>query len=534
MSELRWNTPILRKRMRQLWADPNFFVRTLLPLDPHDGQATWLSEATQPINILVPGNRFGKSTVIAMRHIWHCFGKVGAKPGPKETWMTMPYETISVAHSADQAEIVFNMAKRMLKHPAIKPFVKRIYSTPFPRIVFYNGAVMHCRSAHDGGKYIDGHAYRFISIDEAGYIDNLKELMTSVIIMRLAGGGLIDLIGTPKGYGDLYWYANRGMQKVKGYYTQRGSIYDNPHLSPEDIKMRDDLLKHADPRLREQVIYGEFVSMAGMAFTKDQLENAFVEGMPAHQDWIPGHRYVQAWDLGRRTDFTVGITLDVTRTPWQLVDFVRLNKVPWETIYEIIGRKSLEYHVSMPIIDATGPQGDVIEEELRKRGIWIMGVKTSTQALKTELINTLQACLDHDRIQIGERDWIDEAMVLHKVPDLEPPRTEPWSFQPCQHSMATVPLDGHGFALEPGSTEYQAWLRRQEQVSCFPVEHRQPHSWGWLRMPVITQLVDEMGVYQFDDKDLVQDCVFALALAVQARYQLLYDPLPGLKKVVGG
>ena len=512
--------------MRRLWRDPNYFVKTLLPLDPHDGQARWLSEAKAPINVLVPGNRFGKSTVIAMRHIWHCFGKVGAKPGPKETWMTMPYETISVAHSADQAEIVFNMAKRMLSHPAIKPFVKRIYATPFPRIVFYNNAVMHCRSAHDGGKYIDGHAYRFISIDEAGYIENLKELMTSVIVMRLAGGGLIDLIGTPKGYGDLYWYANRGLRGVKGYYTQRGSIYDNPHLSPEDIKMRDELLSHADPRLRDQVIYGEFVSLTGMAFTRDQLDNAFVEGMPAHTDYIPGHRYVQAWDLGRRTDYTVGVTLDVTNTPWQLVDFVRLNKVPWETIYEQIARKRDEYHVYRPIIDATGPQGDVIEEELVKRGVFVEAVKTSTKVLKTELINTLQAALDHGREQVGERDWLDEAMVIHKVPDLEGPRTGPWSRPPCAHQRLEVPVDGHGMRFE--GADLDRWVRSVAQVPCYGPGYREPHSWGWLRMPVITQLVDEMGTYQFDDKELVQDCVFALALAVQARYRLLYDPLPGL------
>lgn len=532
MSELRWNTPKLKTAMQRLWGDPVFFVHTLLPLDPHPGQATWLTEAKQPINVLVPGNRFGKSTVIAMRHIWHCFGKVGAKPGPKETWMSMPYETISVAHSADQAEIVFNMAKRMLSHPAIKPFVKRIYSTPFPRIVFYNNAVMHCRSAHDGGKYIDGHAYRFISIDEAGYIDNLKELMTSVIIMRLAGGGVIDLIGTPKGYGDLYWYANRGMRGTKGYYTQRGSIFDNPHLSADDIRMRDELLKHADPRLREQVIYGEFVSLTGMAFTKDQLDNAFVEGMPAHQDYVPGHRYVQAWDLGRRTDYTVGITLDVTRTPWQMVDFVRLNKVPWETIYELIEQKKREYHVYQPVIDATGPQGDVIEEELTKRGTWVIGHQTSSRTIKTDLINTLQAALDHDREQIGERDWIDEAMVVHKVPDLEPPDTRSWEPRPCKHTQAPWPRDAHDLPIEVDSPEYSRWLRQMEATPCFDPApaSRQEHFWGWLRMPPITQLVDEMGTYQFDDKDLVQDCVFALALVTQIKYKLLHDPLPGASK----
>lgn len=511
--------------MLKLFADPVYFANTLLPDHPHPGQVTWLQNATQPINVLVPGNRFGKSTVIAMRHIWHCFGKVGAKPSGKQTWMTMPYETISIAHSADQAEIVFNMAKRLLSHPAIKPFVKRTYATPFPRIVFYNGAVMHCRSAHDGGKYIDGHAYRFVSIDEAGYIEGLKNLMSSVILMRLAGGGMVDLIGTPKGFGDLYWYANRGLKGVKGYYAQRGSIFDNPFLPPEDLKMRDQLLKHADPRLREQVIYGEFVSLTGMAFTKDQLENAFVEDMPAHQDYIPGHTYVQAWDLGRRTDYTVGITLDVTRQPWQLVDFVRLNKVPWETIYQIIGQKRSEYHVYQPVIDATGPQGDVIEEELVKRGVFVYAMKTSTLALKTDLINTLQAALDHGRERVGERDTLDEAGVLHRVPDLEVVRTDGWRPTECFHTTQRPRAD-LGEITADGEVRTATFIARLSQAGCF-VEPPPRYGWGMLRLPVITALVDEMGVYQFDDKDLVQDCVFALALAVSSKYSkfLLHDPI---------
>lgn len=467
----------LRDRWLEMARDPLVFANTLLPSAPHPGQETWLAKSHQNINVLVPGNRWGKSTVIAMKHIHKCMFKVGASPTGKHNWMSMPYETISAAHSADQAEIVFTTARRMLQHPAIAPFVARVYETPFPRIKFYNGAVFHCRSAHDKGKYIDGHAYRYVSIDEAGWIANLKELINGVVLMRLAGGGELDLIGTPKGYGDLYWYYNRGQRGVEGYYSQRGSIFDNPYLPPEDIRRRDELLAHADPRLRDQVIYGDFVSLEGMAFTKDQLDNAFDPDMPAHTDYIPGHRYVQAWDLGRRTDYTVGITLDITERPYRLVDFQRLNKVPWEEIYGLIGRKRAEYHVYQPRIDATGPQGDVIEEELTKRGIFVDAFRTSTRVEKTNLINTLQSALDYGRRSLGEREWPDEAGIMHKIPDMEP----------------------------PGG------------------------NWGLLRLPAIPQLVDEMGTYQLDDKDLVQDCVMSLALATHIVYDgtLMYAPAMG-------
>lgn len=459
--------PSLRDKWVAMSKDSVLFANLLLPVQPHPGQVAWLRGSKQAINTLVPGNRWGKSTVEAIKHIHKCMFKVGAAPSGRYDWLSLPYETISAAHSADQAEIVFNTARRILKHPAIAPFVVRVYETPFPRIVFWNRSVFHCRSAHDKGKYIDGHQYRYVSIDEAGWIPNLKELVNGVVLMRLAGGGELDLVGTPKGYGDLYWYYTRGARGVEGYYSQRGSIFDNPHLSPEDIKMRDALLAHADHRLRAQVVDGDFVSMSGMAFTKDQLDRAFDPALPAHQDYVIGHRYVQAWDLGRKTDFTVGITLDVTERPYSVVDFTRLNKVPWEEIYSIIARKSKEYHVYQPRIDASGPGGDVVEEELTKRGVFVEPYKVSNHQMKLNLINTLQSAFDYGRESVGTRTQFDEAGIAHQVPDME-----------------DVDAD-----------------------------------WGLLRIPAIPQIVDELGVYQLDDKDLVTDSVMALAMAVE----LVYD-----------
>lgn len=449
--------------LRQMALDPVLFCRTMLPKKPHPGQVQWLRNSRESVNTLVPANRWGKSTAIAMKQIWKCWARIGANPFEKK------YETISVAMSADQAMIVFDEARSMLREaPLMAPFVKSFRETPFPHIVFSNGSVMHCRSAHDGGKYIDGHAYRYLSIDEAGWITNLKDLMNNVIVMRLAGGGEIDLVGTPKGFGDLYYYYERGERGLTGYYSQRGRIWDNPFLPEEDIKKRDQILKSGNPKLRMQVLEGEFVDFAGLAFSRDQRDNAFVSTMPQHTDYIEGHRYVTAWDLGRTTDFTVGVTLDISKRPWQLVDFTRLNRVPWEEIYNTINRVRTEYHCRFARIDATGPMGDVIEEELFKRGIPVDPFKTNTKLSKTDLINVLQNALDENREQVDEVLDVDEYGVGHRVPIME---------------------------------------------------EAKKGNWGLLRMPPVAQLMDEMGVYQFDDKDLVTDSVIALALAADLAYQ---------------
>jgi hypothetical protein len=476
-------TPEARNRARRLLiqncrADSVLFAQTFLPKKPHPGQIVWLRNSHEAINVLVPGNRWGKSTVIAMKHIWKCVMKVGMSYEDRAKGEA--YETISVAMSADQAEIVFKEAKNLLQHKSLRPLVKAFRSSPFPHIVFTNGSVMHCRSAHDDGKYIDGHRYHYLSIDEAGWISNLRHLMTNVILMRLAGGGEIDLIGTPKGYNDLYFYFERGKRGVAGYYSQRGSIYDNPFLPKEDIQMRDALLAAADPKVRLQVLEGDFVDYSGLAFTRDQRDNAFDPALPHHVRRADGRKYVVGWDLGRTTDFTVGIVLDITSRPWHLVSFTRLNRVSWEEIYATIKRVAVEYDVRWSRIDATGPQGDVIEEELAKRGIQTDPYKSSTKVLKTDLINTLQ-------------NAFDEGRVAKEFVEVVDPETGSKSIQPILQSA------GEG-------------------------------NWGILRLPTITQLMDELGVYSLDDKDLpFTDCVMSLALATHAAYEMeaVSDPVYG-------
>lgn len=94
--------------------------------------------------------------------------------------------------------------------------------------------------------------------------------------------------------------------------------------------------------------------------------------------------------------------------------------------------------------------------------------KTSTKSLKTDLINVLQNALDEGRELVGEEETIDENGVLHKIPVMEAPNVG---------------------------------------------------EWGAIRLPNITQLMDEIGIYQFDDKNLVTDSVIALALAADLAYQ---------------
>lgn len=467
------------KTWRRLSKDSALFADTFLWSGPHPGQRTWLNNSIFPINTLVPGNRWGKTYVIAMKHIHHNVFKKGLPAMDPQKWMLEPYQTVSTAPSFDQAGLVYKAARQLLATEQMKPLVRKFRATPFPSIEFWNGSVMHVRSLHDDARYVDGHGYRYLSVDEAGWIPNLRKLVDSVLLMRLAGGGSLDFIGTPKGKNDLYWYFMQGIRDVPGYYSQRGSIFDNPYLPKDDLELRARLLAGSDEKLKAQVLYGEFIDFEGLAFTSDQLENAIREDIPVEVPPQPDHRYVTAWDLGRTNDFTVGVTLDITERPWTMVRYDRLNKVPWEQIYELIGRVRADYGCRWAYIDATGPQGDVIEEEMLKRRIPVQGVKTNTKNAKLALINGIQAAFDEGRRVLGETTVMDHTGVLQTMPKLEEPRSG---------------------------------------------------EWGLIRMPLIAQMRNELEIYQLDDKKLVQDSVFALGLAVAAAREMEYVRAP----VLGG
>jgi hypothetical protein len=52
-------------------------------------------------------------------------------------------------------------------------------------------------------------------------------------------------------------------------------------------------------------------------------------------------------------------------------------------------------------------------------------------------------------------------------------------------------------------------------------------------MPPIPQLLDEFGSYELDDKNLVQDCVMAVALAVRTVYAgIVGDPIDEMGRAV--
>jgi len=319
--------------------DVVLFSRELLGIEPHPGQQEFLNNGIEKVNVLVPANRFGKTTALAIKHIHRAFYKIGVPEGNYLGWAGAEYLTAALAPSSQQAEVVLRTIKQILTSSfsirydgkskvnkcLIGWFVKRI-SESFPMIIEYiNGSKTLIRSTEtDKAASIAAKAFGYIGYDEACKSLHLEEELKSTLLPRLSDfNGTIDLVGTPDAasasfvyFQELYWLGGGdGNPKQDHYYSQEGSALDNPHLPPGYFKEMTELYK-GDPRL-DQVLHGKFISVGDKVFDHKSVLEAATE----IDEYIPfesNHRYIISVDTAIGNDELVLHVIDWTEKPFKV------------------------------------------------------------------------------------------------------------------------------------------------------------------------------------------------------------------------
>lgn len=130
-----------------------------------------------------------------------------------------------------------------------------------------------------------------------------------------------------------------------------------------------------------------------------------------------GHRYVKSWDIGRHQDAAVGVVLDVTTDPVEVVEYVRLRGVPYPALQRTIERIHSLYS-GPTVIEKNGP-GEAVAENLE-------GVKESelilfntTQRSKAKIIEELQVALENRHLRWSASAWqqLDAEIRGYQIPD---------------------------------------------------------------------------------------------------------------------
>ncbi|PKK83439.1 MAG: hypothetical protein CVT49_08445 [candidate division Zixibacteria bacterium HGW-Zixibacteria-1] len=381
--------------------DIPFFAGNFLDIKPHPGQIKWLSESNRSENLLVTGNRWGKSYAEAIKIIHHALFRVRDLRYDRSG----KYHVVTASITQDQAGIIFKTVLRILETSCrIKGLIKKMVSTPYPRLIMGNGAVIEARSTQRRGEYLLGNDYDYFIFDEIAFDPEAEYVVNEVIKMRLADRmGKLDLVSTPNGRNWFYRKMLELRDRTEDGYVQFGDTRENEYISHDYLDLQ---LKYLSDKRVAQNIMGQFVDSGGEIIPGKYIDAALInvkdETVPlAREDRAV--RFISGWDLARKKTATVGITIGVKDGIAAVVSLTRIKKWDWNIILEKIRMQQRQFPGQL-VIDATG-LGDVVVSQLQDLNptSFIFSHKS-----KGELLSNLELFHSMQRVKYHRWEMPDE------------------------------------------------------------------------------------------------------------------------------
>jgi hypothetical protein len=352
-------------------------------------------------NLLVTGNRWGKSFVSAVKIVHHALFRIRDLKYDR----ALRYRIVTASLTLDQARIIFDTVARLFQEQfIIKNLIRRMVVTPYPRLYLGNGAIIEARSTQRRGEYLLGNDYDYFVYDEVAYDDDAEYVVNNIIKMRLADRmGKLDLVSTPNGKNWFYRKMLEMKERSGDAYIQGGDSRENSFISGEYLRIQTKYL--SDHRVAQNIM-GQFVDSGGEIIPGRYIDAALI---PDSENTAPtsqqsGSVYITGWDLARKKTATVGITVQVQNGVATVVDLVRIRKWDWNIILEQI-RKQQKKYPGRILVDATG-LGDVVVSQIAdlNPSAIIMTPKT-----KAELLTNLELFHSMGRIRYHRWELSDSA-----------------------------------------------------------------------------------------------------------------------------
>ena len=469
----------------------NFCEKVLgLPVSHHAGQVKWLKNSKRRINILRPGNKYGKSLIGAAKHIYHHFTKINMQGmyTTWEEWEKLKYDTLNFGPGYEQAREIPRMVRDIVQGNVFIPllFQKQYGVTNrsmlkdwfithdkadaqvLPSLSFWGGGNLLARSYDEMGAAFKMKGVAYASGDEVADIAELWTFTNGTLLPRGVAykNFSIDYYGTPQPDGFDYMrmieMAESDM-KAKGnmWYVQKGSMFENPFLDEDTVR---EVERIADPVLRKQIIDGEYVQTGTKYFGFARIANAVDSTLRETERGLPGRRYVVSVDFAGGesawADYTVLMAIDTTEDPYKLVYFNRFKggSIPipmqYKMVEEVFDRFKTGSLETRLVIDSSALGG-------KNAGAFLKHLQPITYnisaSLKAEMLATLKIALDGGQSENFKR-------------------------------KVRVTPDGRTEDLNP--------------------------NWGLIKIPNHPYLITELQNYKIDDAKIRTDCVMTLAQAV--------------------
>lgn len=398
-----------------------------MPFDLYDYQFDWLIDRS-PQRACLKARQVGMSQTIAAEALHTARFNEGAT-------------ILFVSRSLDAALNLLEYAKDILidLDDGLPVTVSKRGAT---RVVFSNRSrILSVPATVNTGRT---YAATAVYLDEAAFLPWADTIYTAVS-PTTSRGGSISVLSTPNGQGNFFhslWELNkfgkglvyRGDEVKDGWSKHRVHWRDCPEYD-------EAWFKNKRPQFDEASWYSEFecdFERSGQpVFHSHDITEAANGWMGDLTKGVQGRWYVTAWDIGRRRDATVGVTLDITEPVHHVVKVERFESAP----IPYIQRKIVERYHAFPgthLVEAN-EKGDAVIENI----------------------------------------------------DLPPNALEPFWTNAVSKSNLITALQ---WAFEMGQLKFDS-----EGVGIYAADS--------LRM------AEELRMYRWDDKHIVQDTVMALGIA---------------------
>lgn len=343
-----------------------------------------------PRRLIVKARQIGVSQVLALEVIHHA--------------ITEPDATILLVSRNQElaANLLSYCRTAILGVPGVPASVKDNES----EMAFGNGSRIKSLPANRAtGR---GFAAARLYLDEYAFLEYAAEIYRSVS-PAVGHGGRITVCSTPDGRGNHFYQLWSGIE---------GGDWSR-HILPwrECPEYDDGWYERERPKYTTAQWASEYdceFAASGQAVFRAEDVEGCADGWHGLQPPRPGRQYVTAWDIGRRQDATVGITLDVTGDDLQIVAFDRFLGLPYPAIQQRIEQRAAEYR-GQTWVESNGVGDPVIENLACQVQPWVTTAKTKVQAITALALAHEQHRLKHAvpqlRLECQLYQWQDDKLV---------------------------------------------------------------------------------------------------------------------------
>ena len=358
------------------------------PFRPYSYQATLLADRA-PRQLILKSRQVGVTTVAAIRVLHE------AIHAPRSLSLIISRDLVA---AQNVIRIILDILSELDNRP-------RLIKDNQSEIVLENGSRIISQPATErSGR---GYTATSVTLDEFAFCE-YDERIYRAVSPTLSRGGRLTVLSTPSGQSNLFYQLWQGME---GGDWSRHRIHWK-----ECPAFGDAWYERERPRYSNEAWASEFdldfIASGGAAFDPDDVD-AMRDGWGGLQPPEEGRRYISGWDIGRRRDPTVGITLDITELPYQVVAFSRLVRAQYAQSAAAIDSTAAEYGEAVVESNSIGdPLIEMVEAQVRP---FNTSQRTKANALQrlVRLVEqgVLKCGVDQVLSELKSYQWEDKGIV---------------------------------------------------------------------------------------------------------------------------